>query len=380
MLEIDHNQYRPNTVSPPGETLLETLEALGLSQAALAERTGRPLKTINEIIKGKAAITPETALQLERVLGVPAHFWNNREAQYRDSLARQEELRRLSQHIGWLNQFPFREMVKLDWIEAEIDKVHRVQALLNFFGVASPERWYELWATPNVAFRKSLSFKSDIGATSAWLRKGELDAMHINCESFNEDGFVEALRLVRNLTMIPQEKFIPETQALCARAGVAIVFVPELPKMRANGACRWITPNKAIIQLSLRYKSDDHLWFAFFHESGHILKHGKKDFFIEDEKYANDQKEMDANSFAEDMLIPRKLLNDFMAHGRKSADAVSAFATELGIAPGIVVGRLQHEGYLERSHLNHMKRKLTWEADNHAMPNMGSSMRPHDAK
>jgi len=79
------NQYCPDEVSPPGETLLEVLEERGITQAELAERTGRPRKTINEIIKGKAAITPETALQLERVLGVAASFWNARETRFRDS-------------------------------------------------------------------------------------------------------------------------------------------------------------------------------------------------------------------------------------------------------------------------------------------------------
>ena len=78
--------YSPDYAVPPGDTLLEVLESLGITQAELAERTGRPTKTINEIGKGKAAITPETALQLERVLGVPARFWNNRERQYREHL------------------------------------------------------------------------------------------------------------------------------------------------------------------------------------------------------------------------------------------------------------------------------------------------------
>ncbi len=84
-------QYIPDFVSPPGETLLEVLETRGMSQAELAERTGRPKKTINEIIKGKTAITPETALQFEFVLGVPARFWNQREQNYREFLARQRE-------------------------------------------------------------------------------------------------------------------------------------------------------------------------------------------------------------------------------------------------------------------------------------------------
>lgn len=88
------NQYVPDEVSPPGETLSEVLAEHGITQADLAERTGRPRKTIDEIIKGKAAITPETAIQLERVLGVPATFWNRRERQYREHLAKREEILR----------------------------------------------------------------------------------------------------------------------------------------------------------------------------------------------------------------------------------------------------------------------------------------------
>ena len=80
--------FQPDYAVPPGETLKETLETIGMSQAELAERTGRPKKTINEIIMGKAAITSETALQLERVLGVPASFWNNLERNYQERLAR----------------------------------------------------------------------------------------------------------------------------------------------------------------------------------------------------------------------------------------------------------------------------------------------------
>src|SRR5262245_37034715 len=107
------NRYRPETVSPPGETLLETLEQRGMTQAELAERTGRPAKTINEIIKGRAAITPETALQFERVLGVPARFWNNREQQYREYLAAKEEERRLREAVDWLKDLPVSAMIKL---------------------------------------------------------------------------------------------------------------------------------------------------------------------------------------------------------------------------------------------------------------------------
>ncbi len=98
------NRYSPEAVSPPGETLEEVLEARRMSQSEFAERTGRPKKTINEIVKGKAAITPETAIQFERVLGIPSSFWMAREQNSRESLARARELEDQRETDAWLTQ------------------------------------------------------------------------------------------------------------------------------------------------------------------------------------------------------------------------------------------------------------------------------------
>jgi len=95
------NQYQPDTVSPPGETLAELLTERGMTQKDLAKRMGRPVKTINEIVRGKASITAETALQLERVLGASARFWLNREENYREYLARLKDLSCFPNHVNW---------------------------------------------------------------------------------------------------------------------------------------------------------------------------------------------------------------------------------------------------------------------------------------
>ncbi len=92
MPDIVNNKYKPDSISPPGETLLETLEALGMTQAHLAERTGQSKKTIKEIMKGKSPISPGIATELEHVLGVPAVFWNNRERLYRENLKERQRL------------------------------------------------------------------------------------------------------------------------------------------------------------------------------------------------------------------------------------------------------------------------------------------------
>ncbi len=357
-----NNEYTPDVVSPPGETLLEKLKEIGMTQAELANRMGRPKKTINEIIKGKASITPETALQLERVLGIPARFWNNREQLYRQYLTRRAETERLAQSIDWLRNFSIKAMVNLGWVTKFEDDVQQLAELLNFFGVVSPNQYEMIWGKFEVSFRKTTAFESSPFDLSAWLRQGELEAQNIQCTPFSSEKFIEALTRIRNLTTAPPEVFQPEMVQLCAAAGVAVVLVPQLPQARVSGATRWLTPDKALLQLSLRYKTDDHFWFSFFHEAGHILLHGKSKLFLEDDG-KDDKKEEEANAFAADVLVPTDSLAEFLAGrpgGRISKIAVREFAERLGIAPGIVVGRLQHDGHLLYTHLNGLKRKFQW--------------------
>lgn len=359
MVSIVENHYKPDYVSPPGETLLETIESLGMTQTELAERTGRPNKTISEIIKGKAAITPDTALQLEKVLGVPASFWTNRETQYRESLARQHEQMQLQQQIEWLKALPIAAMCKKGWIRRFENKIQQLQEVLRFFAVASPATWNEIWCGAQVAFRKSKAFESDPGAVAAWLRRGEIEAQSVQCEPYNQTAFLEALRYARRLTVEPPKVFQPKLVRACAKAGVAVVFVSELPKAPVCGATRWLSSSKALIQLSLRYKTNDHLWFTFFHEGGHIIKHGKRDIFIESNQDKG-IKELEADQFSADFLIPSANYNALIHSGTFSESKIRAFADEICIAPGIVVGRLQHDGKLPPSHLNGLKQHYEW--------------------
>lgn len=358
MSEETKNRFLPDYAVPPGETLLETIEAKGMSQAELAERTGRPRKTINEIINGKASITSETALQFERVLGIPAGFWNNLERNYQETLARINEQKRLQKHVSWLDKLPIALLVKSGWIKGYKDKIQQLQEVLNFFGVASPEQWEIRWQGREVSYRKSAVFKSDPYAIASWLRAGELVAQKVECKPFDMTKFKNALYEIRKLTIHPPEFFRSDIIRLCAECGIAVAFVPELPKIRASGATWWVNPNKAIIQLSLRYKSDDQLWFSFFHEAGHILLHGKKEIFIEGD--SKNSKEDEADRFASDVLIPPKLYSQFVQTGRCSKAAIQEFAVEIGISPGIVVGRLQYDSLLPHSHCNDLKKRFEW--------------------
>jgi addiction module HigA family antidote len=356
--------FMPNYAIPPGETLRETLESIGMTQAELAKRTGRPKKTINEIIVGKAAITAETALQLERVLGVPASFWNNLERNYRETLARLAEEKQLGMRPAWLKTFPVSAMIKAGWLPKKTTPIQQLQSLLSFFGVAGIEEWKRMWLSPQATYRLSPAFRASVSAVAAWMRRGEIEAAEIDCKPYDSAGFKESVKEARSLTASPPHIFEPALRKGCAKAGVAVVFIPELPGTHIFGATRWLNPAKALIQLSLRGKSDDLLWFTFFHEAAHILLHGKRGVFIEDKgggcgpSETGDQEQTEANQFACNLLIPPQELRSFVARAQFDLDSICSFAKRIGIAPGIVVGRLQHDRLIEFSQGNSLKQRF----------------------
>ncbi len=352
--------FQPDYAIPPGETLQEELTSRGMTQAELADRTSMAKKTINEIVKGKAPITPETALKLEHVFGLPAHFWNALEQNYRETKARLDEQDRLQEDLSWFQQFPVQEMIKFGWLRRCQSKVEQFQELLTFFGVSSTSAWQTVWENPQTAYRQSQCVTVHREAISAWLRQGERVGHQLDCAPYRESQFRKSLKRIRELTRETPTIFVPQLQELCAEAGVAVVFVRELPRTGISGATRWLNTNKALIQLSLRYKSNDHLWFTFFHEAGHIVKHGKEIFLEINGNGLDGEKEEEANQFACNELIPPEHWHEFLETFDHSVVEVCRFAKKINIDPGIVVGRLQHEKVWGHEKGNKLKVRLVW--------------------
>lgn len=346
--------YAPDQATPPGASLRATLTKLGMTQAELAERTGLSLKHINQVVQGVAPLTHETALLLERATSVPARTWNALEASYRDNLARVEDRQRLQSEANWLREIPLRELSERGYLPKDVDRGTLLEEVCRFFGVANKDAWESIWRSPLASFRKSPSIESETGAVAAWLRIGELEAVSIECRPFDERRLRDALHGIRTLTTAEPDEFVPRLVRLCADAGVAVTFVPEIKGTRCWGAARWISPTKALIQLSLRYKTDDHLWFSLFHEVAHLLLHSKKETFITTDRFKN-HAEKEADTFATHFLVPRQ----YDARLKElTLPEVRSFADEVGVAPGVVVGRLQKEGILKWSEGNSLKRRF----------------------
>ncbi len=351
-------RFDPDYVVSPGETLRETLEAKGLSQADLAERTGMAEKTISQIANGIAPISYETAEKFELVTGVSASFWNRRELTYRERLVRREELLKLAGDTEWLSEIPVDALIERGFFERTFDKAHMVRHALKFFGVSSVESWRTTWAQPSVQYRGKKAHEKHPGFVAAWLRMGDLKAEEIECQPFNAREFRRILNDLRALTTTAASQWRTELPDLCATAGVCVVLTKEIPRASLSGAARWITKNKALIQLSLKYKTDDQFWFSFFHECGHVLLHGKRQIFVDYGMRDDTEEEREANKFARDILVPPEYEQSLPL--LKSKKDIKRFAASIGVSAGIVVGRLQRDKFLRPNYCNDLKVKYPW--------------------
>jgi addiction module HigA family antidote len=355
------NQFHPDVVLPPGDTIKESLDALGMKQAEFARRMGVSEKYVIDLLGGEAPLSADTALKLERVFNVPARFWTNLELGYREYLMRKNEAEPLAASVGWARRFPLKKMAALGWVERADDELTGAHRLLTYFGCASETQWRDIWGTADAVFRHSAARDSDWHAVTAWLRRGQIEAHERNLPDHDAEVWDKVLTTIRaNISPDPRV-FQKLMVAECAKAGVGLFFLPALPKMAVSGACVWQNQNPCIY-LSLRYKTDDHLWFSFFHEAMHVRQNIRKRLFLDAPRQAvNEPEETEANEYAAETLIPSPAYRDFVTTGRFDALSVRAFAKELKVTPGVVVGRLQHDQHVPwASSLNKLKQHYIW--------------------
>lgn len=344
----------------PGETLAEVIEEHGLTQSRVASLMGRPTQVINEIIRGKKNITPDTAHGLELVFKVPASFWSSLQFRYDLTLARVTQHERLQRQFTLLKDFRVNELMKRGWIPRTKDKVEQVRELCKFLGVASLDVHA---ATLPASFRITGGDRYSDRTLAVWLRRGELLAREADLPAFDPTKFKAVLSDIRALTAETPDDFADQMAQLCASAGVALVFVQELPKVGANGVTRWLHYGNPFIQLNLKWKWADIFWFTFFHEAGHVLQPKRHDVMHYGTRQSTDSRYEDAASkFATDILIPpaqwKHICDELITFSTRHR--VKELAQEAGVHPGIVVGRLQHERKIRHSDMNELRVKLVW--------------------
>lgn len=330
---------------PPGEYLEEVLAELELNQAELARRMGRPAQAINEIIRGEKAITPETSIQLEKVVGVPSHIWSRLESDFRLIQARLNERQEARKEEVLLPRFPYLLLSKLGLVEKTNSKIDRVENLRSFFGVSS---LFNLEGTRDYgpAFRQTSNEELNHEALAAWLRAGAVLSKQDRCAEYSNKELKRAIPGIRELTKRNEPgEFFADLRSMLCGCGVSLIVIPHFPKTYTTGATFWSGKDKAVVMMSLRGSWADIFWFSLFHELGHILLHDKRATFLEDGSPHPGKKkqEEEADKFAQCTLIPPSGFREFVRAGDYSHGAIKEFADRIDVGTGIVTGRLQHE-------------------------------------
>lgn len=352
--------WAPDWATHPGEHLAEVLEARGWTQAEFARLAGMTPKHVSTIISGDNPVTAETAIRLERVTGMRDYIWTRLQAAWDLHEARQRERKALEDAAAWCRQFPLKELAARGALaDAGRDVARQFSDLLSFLGIGSPDAFPSLMKGLAVQHRQSKAHATSDAHIVAWLLLGERRARSMDLAPFSPEAFLDAVHDIRGLTVHPPSVFEPKMKRLCKEAGVALIFEKPIAKTCLFGSARWLDEDHAVIQMSLRMKSNDHFWWTFFHEAAHIVLHRGRTF-VDDQGGEGDGAEDEADRWAADILVGRERFDRFKAKAPRSATEVTRFSSEIGIHTGIVVGMLQHAKVLPHSHLNHLKARFEW--------------------
>lgn len=356
--------FEPNWATHPGEHIEEYLEVLGWTQAELARRAAMTPKLVSQIVSHKNPVTPDTAMKLERVLGMTAEIWLGLQSRWDLHHARLREVEAQPETKSWISSFPVAELKARGFVPETKDENKIADALCRFFGIGDPMAYPERLRNMAVRHRQSKVGEVRPDHVSAWLMLGELAIKELDLPEYSQSKFLAAVHEIRGLTCERPEVFEPRMRDLCARAGVAVVFEKPISKTRLFGSARWVNSERnAVIQMSLRMKHNDHFWWTFFHECGHVVLHSGKNF-ADDQNGQGDKLEAEADEWAEALLYGDKGTARILADPPGNIAEVKGQAAALNLHPGILVGMLQHHRAVEfNSPLNKLKVRFEWAAD-----------------
>jgi Zn-dependent peptidase ImmA (M78 family) len=257
-------------------------------------------------------------------------------------------------------------MTKFGWMGKPTDWLDAIAKTLAFFDVETVAAWQARYGELVSSAHYRLSrLRTEVGAVAAWLRRAELQAAAIEAAQWDPDAFRETLPKIRELTRVRDPQlFVPALTDLAAGCGVAVVIVRAPRGCPASGAAQTLSTGQRLIVLSARHLSDDHLWFTFFHEAGHVLMHDASSTFVDEFESVVEQaarsEEGEADSFAEAELIGEAVVERLETMSLAPREIVRA-ARNASTSPGVIVGQLQHHGRLRfRTRFNELKQRYRW--------------------
>lgn len=348
------NQFIVST----GKIVKEYLGEYNINQKELSARIGMSEKHISNVINGNCRLTEEFALKLEKVLvGVPASYWLNYEAKYREQLARQEEIIKLNQ---WdlhelAKKFHFKEVFK----GLDISLTEQAIEMLKLLKLGDFSNFKSTYENLKVDFMEDGGEKE---AIVVWLNlcEAEIEIQNDNIDSvrYDEQNLENSLAKFKILSNNDSvDLAIQSCRKLCNKLGIYLVLCEAVVNSKVRGALSTYKDHP-VIYLSGRFKTHDNIWFAFVHEIAHLLMHyNKKEIIIsyEDEHNDGNIREAEANKFARDFFINSEDYSQFISCNNFTTDSIRQFAKAQNTLPCIVVARLQHDGKIRYDQFVYLK-------------------------
>jgi len=350
--------FAPRWASPPGDTIKDALRERGISLRDFAAMMDLSPGLTTALLEGSEAISLTLARKLAGIIGASVEFWMTRDAQYRDDVARVAVDR-------WASTLPTKDMHRFGWLEKTSSWQDQIVACMDYFDVSDFNAWQASYGrlVAEARFRISPTARTNAPSVAVWLRQAEIEADRTDSRAWNPLQFRNSLDDARSLTRERDPSlFLPALKTLCAESGVSLVVLRSPEGCPASGVARFLSPQKPLLVLSGRFLTDDHLWFTFFHEAGHLLLHDSHAVFVDELSQASGASsavENEADMFAEEILFPAKLQAE-LPPGRISTRDVLRLSKKAGVGPGIMAGQLQHRGNIEYNQLNGLKRRYKW--------------------
>lgn len=365
-------EYKDILAFHPGYYLKQLIEDQHISQEELAKRLQASPKYISDLVNGRINFTEETILKLATAFGTSTSMWLNLNQSFIEKKLEIEQQKKLERECELVRQLDYQFWVKLGILPAARFAKDKAMRLQSYFKISSLSVLYE--KNFLVQYRTGISERSqkNMMNANAWVQTAINLGSTMEVEPFSLKKLNLLLPEIRAMNTEDPQVFLPKLKDLLRTCGIAFVLLPNLKSSGINGAVKWWTKDKVILAMNDRRKYADTFWFSLFHELGHVRQQRIKLLHVSTEKPWIEKEtlleklEKEADKFAQDYLIPSDAYDQFLKKTGQKFDEknIRDFAKEIGVLPGIVLGRLQHDKLIKHnSPLNELRDQYSVKVD-----------------
>ena len=346
-------EYKDKIAFHPGYYIEEIIQDMNITQEDFAKRLQTTPKNISKLINGEQSLSDDIAMKLARMFDTSVEYWLNHQKSYDALLAQKasdDELENEREVFQYIDYRYIASMFHLPDYTRDVDK--QIEATRKVLKVSTLSVLKNTDLAVNFKSSNGEKTLANIIRANVMVQIACNKALQVNAPKFNKTLFQRKIEYALTLTK-QHDSFFSVLEKSFLEAGVILVFLPNLKGSKVNGATKYINRNNIMLMINDRGTNSDIFWFTLFHEIGHIMNN---DLGISFENETG-EKEEKANEFAQNALIPSLEYQSFVKRGDFSENAIIEFSSLIDRDPGLVLGRLQKDKYVNYDSYHHLHHK-----------------------